>query len=158
MNALVTCPDLSCEAPIARVAGKVNPRGGYVYVATPCGHVITRALARAAHDAGLPVFLEQVTGATLITAERARQHSEEGHSDETDAQAASELAWASWCYLDRVAGHDDGNVALDAPPPSMWPDGWEWKPGPTPVRMLVKAGALIAAEIDRRLAKGETPG
>lgn len=44
-----------------------------------------------------------------------------------------------------------------ADPPPDWP--WDlkrhWKPTPgDPVRQLVKAGALIAAEIDRRLADG----
>ena len=31
-------------------------------------------------------------------------------------------------------------------------DHWSFKPGPTRIRELAKAGALIAAEIDRQLA------
>lgn len=155
---LPTCPRPECETPIGKVTGKVDPRGGHVYVASPCGHAIDRDLARAAHDAGRPVWLEPVTGAGLLQAERARQRSEEGYSEEHDAEHAQELSWAAWSYLDRVAASAEGTVDLDAPPPPMWP--WEaedWKPGPTRIRMLVKAGALIAAEIDRLLAKGEHP-
>jgi hypothetical protein len=35
-------------------------------------------------------------------------------------------------------------------PPDDWPWDWRfWKPSVDPIRDLVKAGALIAAEIDR---------
>jgi hypothetical protein len=151
VTSLIECPD--CKGPLARIIGKVDPRGGHTFQSA-CGHVIPPDLARAAADAGRPVWIEPVTGAALISAERARQHSEEGYSSEHDEQHATELSWAAWCYLDRVAS---GKVE-DPTPPSMWP--WHetyWKPGPTAVRMLVKAGALIAAEIDRRLAKDERP-
>jgi hypothetical protein len=150
VTAIVQCPE--CEQPLAKVLGKVDPRGGHVFTGA-CGHLLSPDLARAAFDAGRPVWLEPVTGAALISAERARQHTEEGYADEHDAEHADELAWAAWCYLDRVAA---GEVA--GPSPAMWPWGEDaWKPGPTALRMLVKAGALIAAEIDRRLAKGERP-
>ncbi len=151
MTAVVACPE--CDAPIARVTGRVDPRGGHVFTGV-CGHLLARDVARAAYDAGRPVWLEPVTGAALISAERARQHTEEGYSDEHDAEHSEELAWASWCLLDHVAS----GARADAKSPAMWP--WSedsWKPGPTALRALVKAGALIAAEIDRRLAKGETP-
>ncbi len=50
------------------------------------------------------------------------------------------------CY-----GRDQaGNAKL--PSGHQWPEDWEaeaWKPSADPVRNLVKAGALIAAEIDR---------
>ncbi len=50
------------------------------------------------------------------------------------------------CY-----GRDrSGNVKL--PSGYQWPEDWEaevWKPSADPVHNLVKAGALIAAEIDR---------
>ena len=43
-------------------------------------------------------------------------------------------------------------------PPDSWPWalGW-WKPGTDPIRNLEKAGALIAAEIDRLLRKRAPP-
>lgn len=44
---------------------------------------------------------------------------------------------------------------LNAP----WPwDADAWKPTQDPIRQLVKAGALIAAEIDRRQRAGEVNG
>lgn len=88
-------------------------------------------------------------GALYIVRERLRQVVGEGYQPEHDAMhRGNELAWASWCYLDRAASNN-----FSPTPPQMWP--WAddaWKPGPTRLRMLVKAGALIAAEVDRILA------
>lgn len=88
-------------------------------------------------------------GALYIVRERLRQVVGEGWTPAHDAShRGSELAWAAWCYLDRAATN---NYSPD--PPDMWPWAKDaWKPGPTRLRMLVKAGALIAAEIDRILA------
>ena len=90
------------------------------------------------------------TGIELIAAERERQITAEGWSPEhDDAHAQSELSNAAACYL--AAGQ--AAVANGVPHPeilSLWP--WEeswWKPADDPVQNLVKAGALIAAEIDR---------
>lgn len=85
-----------------------------------------------------------MTGAELIAAERTRQIEEEGwtaeHDDDHDDQ---QLVAAALCY----AGEDMPPVTV---PPEGWPfeKDW-WKPSETMVRNLVKAGALIAAEIDR---------
>lgn len=91
-----------------------------------------------------------VDGALLIVRERLRQVVGEGYQPEHDREhRGNELAWSAWCYLDRAAKGDYSNE-----PPQMWPWGPEhWKPGPTRLRMLIKAGALIAAEIDRVLAE-----
>ncbi len=90
-------------------------------------------------------------GAELIAVERERQVAAEGWTAEHDdthgatnglAQAAASYAKEAWMPL--TASHRS--------PPLEWP--WEperWKPSGDPVRDLVKAGALIAAEIDRRL-------
>lgn len=151
MSGIVVCPE--CEVPINRVTGRVDPRGGHLFTSV-CGHLLPADVARAAHDAGRPVWQEPVTGAALISAERARQHTEEGYDDKHDAEHAVELSWGAWSLLDHVAS---GGLP-DAPPPKMWPwQAVDWKPEATAVRMLVKAGALIAAEIDRRLARGERP-
>jgi hypothetical protein len=97
-------------------------------------------------------------GMALVQQERIGQVMREGFTPAHDVQhRGQELAWAAWCYLNRASETRD-EVAFDPTPPLMWPPGWSvdlWKPGPTRVRMLVKAGALIAAEIDRRLAQGE---
>lgn len=84
---------------------------------------------------------EDADGAALIAAERRRQVDAEGWTAEhDDAHAGYQLARAGAYYALWAAG------VTDLP-------GWPWdirmfKPG-DPVRTLTKAGALIAAEIDR---------
>ena len=86
----------------------------------------------------------------LIAAERQRQIDEEGFDAEHDDEHKNfQLSDAAICYA---------NMGSEGPfmypragvPPFLWP--WHakwWKPSPDPIRNLVKAGALIAAEIDR---------
>jgi hypothetical protein len=95
----------------------------------------------------------RMTGAELIAAERRRQVDAEGwtpgHDDE---HSQGELRRAAACYLSTRA---DGMHSLGR----FWP--WEqswWKPSPDPIRNLAKAGALIAAEIDRLQRAASTPG
>jgi hypothetical protein len=105
-------------------------------------------------------------GIELITAERQRQVEKEGFDSEHDDQHHNDLALAAGCYVDHVVGRawvvSDPDLGIDAYQmetlPDNWPDDWDekyWKPT-RPVRDLVKAGALIAAEIDRRLRAGES--
>ena len=88
------------------------------------------------------------SGAELIAAERKRQVEQDGSTAEHDDRwAAGQMAnaAASYATTERIR---DGSSIFD---PSVWPwpANW-WKPTPTNrVRELVKAGALIAAEIDR---------
>lgn len=90
-----------------------------------------------------------MTGAELIAAERERQVRSEGWTSGHDAtHKRGELAMAAACYL----LHETGNVYFHPAggmPPMAWPwqSAW-WKPKDR-MRDLVKAGALIAAEIDR---------
>lgn len=85
-------------------------------------------------------------GLGLIYAERMRQMILEGFSAAHDAKHTDgELIAAAVGYLAAAAGNP-------ADPPCIWPwtEEW-WKPErENPTRALVKAGALIAAEIDRR--------
>ena len=89
-------------------------------------------------------------GAALIAAERQRQLSDEGWTPEHDAEWVNgELASAAICYARSVV---DGYVTpflANAPIGWPWHEDW-WKPS-NDLRNLVRAGALIAAEIDRRL-------
>ena len=86
------------------------------------------------------------TGIEAIAAERQRQIEKEGWSDEhDDKHTQGEMAIAAACYADRA--HCDGEWGKSLPIDWPWDAVW-WKPGSTR-RMLVKAGALIAAEIDR---------
>jgi len=86
-------------------------------------------------------------GVSLIAVERQRQIDVEGYTAEHDAREDGALALAAACYAtpERYRRlHSDGI-------PTLWP--WNisfWRPTPNDrVRELVKAGALIAAEIDR---------
>lgn len=89
------------------------------------------------------------SGAEKIVRERQRQITEEGYTHKHDqGHTAGELARAAACYTDFVAEQLEGGH-WDEPHP-FWPwDPRYWKPGPDEVSTLVKAGALIAAEIDR---------
>lgn len=115
------------------------------------------------------------SGIELIAAERARQISVEGwtpeHDDEHDG---AEMATAAACYalpgrqrqMEKACIEMDAARGLADPPmpyginvrvPRIWP--WDpewWKPTPrNRIRELVKAGALIAAEIDRLQRQNE---
>lgn len=90
-----------------------------------------------------------MTGIELIAAERTRQVEAEGWTPEHDAaHGHGVLAAAARCYATPEGmglRYRPDRVPLD------WPwDARFWKPTPDDrVRELVKAGALIAAEIDR---------
>lgn len=92
-----------------------------------------------------------MTGAELISNEYNRHFQSGERSPELDpAHANGEMMIAAACYL----LHETGNVYFHPAgglPPMAWP--WEskwWKPAQGDrVQDLVKAGAFIAAEIDR---------
>lgn len=92
------------------------------------------------------------TGIELIADERARQISEEQWSEvHDDSHAAGDLRDAAEAYLRELRyriDHRDGVVGRIPAAPWPWDDQY-WKPTHDAVRQLVKAGALIAAEIDR---------
>lgn len=99
-----------------------------------------------------------MTGAEMIAAERDRQIDTEGYEVEDDVRLNpyGELAMAALCYLYDYAMPAPRGARRGAVKPE-WPwhskEFCSWKPTPgDPVRQLVKAGALIAAEIDRLLA------
>jgi hypothetical protein len=90
------------------------------------------------------------TGVELIAAERQRQVEVEGfdaqHDDEHDGGS---LGRAAVCYI-TYEDKKKYQIRPDDRAPAYWP--WEpesWRPSPDKIRNLVKAGALIAAEIDR---------
>ena len=89
-------------------------------------------------------------GAALIAAERRRQRDGEGYTAEHDAgHVHGEFARAAAVY----AIHDvPDSWSVRTAAESCWPSFWQFKPDADPVRNLTKAGALIAAEIDRLLA------
>lgn len=96
-----------------------------------------------------------MNGVELIALERERQMRVEGWTPEhDDGHCRGEIVSAAMCYAE--CGR---SIPLGASlwrlfscdwAARCWP--WEvrwWKPSEDPVRNLVKAGALIAAEIDR---------
>lgn len=99
------------------------------------------------------------TGIELITDERFRQVAKEGWTPEhDDTHKNGELIEAAGIYAMVASAEVRGSTA------SEWPFGmvisgelimqWPWdekwyKPSDDPIRNLVRAGALIAAEIDR---------
>jgi len=93
-------------------------------------------------------------GITLIAQERKRQiEVERFDSVHDDHQVNDQLAIAGAVYAipahKRTFPHDGTAVPYDWP----WPKSW-WKPTPSNrIKELTKAGALIAAEIDRLLRK-----
>lgn len=99
-----------------------------------------------------PVHLKFIgRGADLITAERRRQVEEEGYTPDHDDDHGTELVPAAIAYA--LASTPKEWEEDDETPDSLrwWPwDSASFKPSGD-VRDLVKAGALIAAEIDRRL-------
>jgi hypothetical protein len=93
-----------------------------------------------------------MTGIELITAERKRQIEEEGWTQEHDAQINKryDLSKAAICYADPC-------LTPTSRPPFGWPWSSQWWKPKDQIRNLTRAGALIAAEIDRLQAdKGKT--
>lgn len=93
-----------------------------------------------------------MSGAELIAQERQRQIEEECYSPQHDSfhWTEGELTAAAICYATIASAQArwrDSSVEFGLP--AMWPfEADDWKPKDS-VRNLVKAGALIAAEIDR---------
>ena len=93
----------------------------------------------------------------LLAAERARQADGESYTPEHDAgHVHGELARAGAAYALMTLADPDFSVSGPYVR-GIWPAGWGTVRIGSPIRMLAKAGALIAAEIDRRLARGERP-
>lgn len=95
---------------------------------------------------GVPVAPDGADGVSRIAAERRRQIEVEGWTAEHDADITTDGEWHTSGQLAKAA------ACYAVGDPAGWPWGaaW-WKPGASRIRELEKAGALIAAEIDRLL-------
>ncbi len=115
-----------------------------------------------------------MTGAELIGAERKRQIEEEGWTPEHDDEHNDEsLVLVAICYAAPVPifqrEGDEQYFAFVDPWPDSWDTKWDKRPfdhytgkplDPTideRIRLLAKAGALIAAEIDRLQRRQASP-
>lgn len=94
------------------------------------------------------IFGEELPQSDVLTEigeERLRQKTEEGWTEEhDDRHELGEMAAAAGCYALSAAGNPESKIVPDEWP---WAGGW-WKPT-TARRNLVKAGALIVAELER---------
>ena len=80
-----------------------------------------------------------------IESERVQQLTREGWTDEHDDQhELGEMAAAAGCYALAAAGNPEHQDPHDE-----WPWDWRWWKPTTARRNLVKAAALIVAEIER---------
>lgn len=90
-----------------------------------------------------------------IAAERRRQVEEEGfdarHDDQHGDGAMARAAAAYAAHSARFDGAEalGGKYQIKAPP-GEWPWAWRWWRPKDPRRDLIRAGALIVAEIERR--------
>jgi len=91
-----------------------------------------------------------MNGSELIAQERERQIEAEGWTqDHDDEHSSGQMVGGARAYAKTAQMQVCGLVSSCNPPLSWeWDEEW-WKPSPDPIRNLVKAGALIAAEIDR---------
>ncbi len=101
-------------------------------------------------------------GVSAIATERQRQVNDNGMTPEHDLRyRRGELAWAALAYVQLAAMDLEGggreHIAT-AGPPNCWPwDRLWWKPVDTR-RDLVRAGALIAAQLDALESQGKANG
>ena len=120
--------------------------------------------------------MSEQSGSDLIAEERKRQVEKEGWTPEHDDEHTdSELSSAATAYVNAAyvrAMYLGASTPKTHNPAYGWPRSWHrnwWKPLPAfgeiitidhLIRMLVKAGALICAEIDRlqRLKEREGQG
>lgn len=116
-----------------------------------------------------------MTGIERITKERQRQLEVEGFDADHDSDHTSDqLAWAAICYAAPSPVYKIGEVGpvefrFVDPWPADWDGDWDKRPlkadgslkKPTMkqrIRQLEKAGALIAAEIDRLIREAQEDG
>ena len=147
-DGLVDAPsDLSAAIARVRAAttfadGEPMPDGALPHDDFYCGELRT-LIAAAERAAGQPAPASepQAAAARDVLAERARQISVEGWTPEhDDRHDGMELAFAASCY----AVADEGE-----PPSAVWPWSVNWWKPRSHRKNLVRAGALILAEIER---------
>jgi len=98
-----------------------------------------------------PAQGSQSGGVAAIAAERQRQIEVEGWTPEHDDQHDDDqFIHAAACYAAAASkARDKAPLIFEDTIRSMWPWDWKWWKPKDHRRNLVRAGALIAAEIDR---------
>jgi len=91
----------------------------------------------------------------LIAEERTRLIEKEGWTaSHDDGHKSGELSRGAGAYVHYSYWQVNSKPVNRIPEEWPWDKTW-WKPSDDPIRNLVKAGALIAAEIDRIRRKNE---
>lgn len=95
-------------------------------------------------------------GGLDMLAERARQKSEEGYTDQhDDAHDNGSLISKAIAYLVDVRLREQGAAGFTEAPPDYWPGKpEEWKPKREIWRQKVQAGAILIADLDRQERAG----
>ena len=149
-------PYISAIAQPSAGAAAVGYANAHEINGTNDGFLVIRTIKKTAIGDGfftVPIYTTPQPDArdaiSLIAAERQRQITAEGWSPEHDDEHGNgELAWAAASYVERAARTDEARENWPNPEASWpWDKSW-WKPGDR-TRELVKAGALIVAEIER---------
>ena len=97
-----------------------------------------------------------MNGIERIAAERRRQIETEGWTPEhDDAHSEGEMALAAAYYAIKASDICDETMNILAN--HVWPASWslDWRKPKSHIRNLERAGALIAAEIDRLLRQAQ---
>ena len=111
---------------------------------------LAEARAKATPPERSPAIPTDMNGIQQIAAERTRQIEDEKWTQEHDAEHVNaEMVEAAIGYAEAAGTQVRGGCGWRNKPENWpWHAEW-WKPSDDPIRNLVKAGALIAAEIDR---------
>lgn len=142
----------NCETPSCHICD------GGLFVCADCGAAEIETEERICTGAALATTAGEANVIAEIAAERRRQVEVEGWTAEHDDEHVDgSLATVAAAYADKnrqmttfsTEGYD--GAYRDHPIPKCWPRSWQpswWKPSTTR-RDLIKAGALIVAEIER---------
>ncbi len=115
------------------------------FLTAPSAQAANRASDHIAEDRKMVATLALTDAERDVLAERRRQIEQEGWTPINDDQHdEGEMAIAAACYAESAAGFHHPRTIPETWP---WAQSW-WKPT-TPRRDLIKAGALILAEIER---------
>ncbi|HBR0996406.1 TPA: ead/Ea22-like family protein [Klebsiella pneumoniae] len=128
---------------LKRRAASANEFGESLYVKADDVIALVEALEKAQQRIAELEYRTVTAAAADVLAERQRQVTAEGWTAERDdGYQNSELADAAACYA--IHAHNQGFST-----PAYWPWSQDWWKQTSPRRDLVKAGALILAEIER---------
>ncbi|HCI6570179.1 TPA: ead/Ea22-like family protein [Klebsiella variicola subsp. variicola] len=138
----ITVVDVSDPDVLAMVEALEKAQGMEAYWKTQCRGITDHCEELQARIAELESRTVTAAAADVL-AERQRQVTAEGWTAERDdGYQNSELADAAACYA--IHAHNQGFST-----PAYWPWSQDWWKQTSPRRDLVKAGALILAEIER---------